>query len=194
MVRQLRRSRRLQMHATNAETQQVERTETNGANRGTVNDTHIHGEGENNGNCVTTNNENPQTVGDIGATRTGRSDVVTPVTERRRHPTGRPVDNDNDNTSVCTNFITPTSSIRDGARNASQSTGIRSNNSYNIGYFRQRESAESTCDDLCANPYTCNNCDKKRITNGMVQKGTQRTRTMGCQQRHQRRRNKCYHL
>ena len=119
MVRQFCRSRRLQMHATNAETQQVERTETNGANRGTVNDTHIHGEGENNGNCVTTNNENPQTVGDIGATRTGRSDVVTPVTERRRHPTGRPVDNDNDNTSVCTNFITPTNSIRDQARCAS---------------------------------------------------------------------------
>ena len=163
MESQLCCSRRLQMHAMNAETEQVERTETNGANRGTVNDTHIHGEGENNGNCVTTNNKNPQTVGDIGATCTRRSDVVTPATERRRHPAGRPVDNENDNTSVCTNFITPSSSIRDGARCASQSTGIYSNNRYNIGYFRERELAESTCANLCANPYTCNNCDKKRI-------------------------------
>ena len=96
---QLRCSQRLQVSAVNAETQQVGTNDTYGANTDTDNDTHIHGETENNGNYEIIN-ENPHTDDDNSANPTRRLDVLTPATTTHRHPIQRVVVHDDDRTSV----------------------------------------------------------------------------------------------
>ena len=162
MAGQLRRSQRLRASAVNAETQQVGTNDTYGANTDTDNDTQIHGETENNGNYETIY-EHSHTVDDNSANPTTRLDVLTPAATTTRYRRREVVVHDDDSTSVRSGFTTPNCSIRDGARWATRSTGVRSNNYYNVNYFRQRQSPSLTCPTAFANPYTCNDCNKDRI-------------------------------
>ena len=162
MEGQLRRSQRLRASAVYAETQQVGTNDTYGANTDTDNDTQIHGETENNGNYETIY-EHSHTVDDNSANPTTTMDVLTPAATTRRYRRREVVVHDDDSTSVRSGFTTPNCSIRDGARWATRSTGVRSNNYYNVNYFRHRQSPSLTCPTACANPYTCNDCDKDRI-------------------------------
>lgn len=134
MEGQLRRSQRMQLWAMNAETQQVGTNEAYGENTDTDNYTHIHGETENNGNYERIH-ENPQTVDDSSANPTTRLDVLTPATTTRRYPRQRVVVHDDDSPSFGSVFTTPTYSIREGDRLATRSTGVPSNNTFNINYF-----------------------------------------------------------
>ena len=162
MEQQLLCSGTLQLQAVNSETQWVGSNETYGANTDTDNDTHIHGEMENNFKYETID-EKPQRVDDNSTNPTTTLDVVTQATTTCRYLKQHVVVHDDDSTSVGSGFTTPTSIIRECARLTTCSAGVCSNAWYSINYFQQKQSPASTYATACANPYTCNDFNQDRI-------------------------------
>ena len=76
--------------------------------------------------------------------------------------------NNNDNvlSPANSNYTTPNSNIRSiryGTRCPSLSTGLRTDEMYNLNYRSQQQSHSETCDGSCMNKYACRLCDKKCI-------------------------------